>query len=129
MAGVALVVSAFLIGLVAARLVYGRTKTAFGQSASFSPMIATIITAPLLAVACIILETTDFVRGSAELEFRRGLNDVVVFWPAILGFSALLAAYNRGWPYFLRGRMILVSYVTILVVQYLWIAWPFSDWE
>jgi hypothetical protein len=86
----------FVAGFLASRLVYGWVNKADLQSAGFSPTVASIVTAPLLAFAYYILATKDFIHGSISNELHRMLDDLVLFGPIFLVLLPLLAIYLRG---------------------------------
>lgn len=91
--------------------------------AGFSPTVASILTAPLLAAFYFILSTKDFVRGSMGTSLARTLSDFVLLGPLLLILSPLLLIYLRGG--FPRRRvtdvMLCVATLAGLFLEVLWL--------
>lgn len=109
------IVGAFLISM----LFYSWINRTGRQSEGFSPVVASILTAPPLACAYFILVTTDFDNiRSAFVGISSGL---ILFVPVFLILTPLLIAYLCGWFRRTRGGgMILgTAFLTCLVLELL----------
>src|SRR5215212_5578910 len=84
-------VVAFLIS----RLIYGWIKNAGVQSSSFSPTVASILTAPLLVLTYYLLATKDFIHGNIEIELSRLLAEITIVGPIAPILLLLLVIYLR----------------------------------
>ena len=119
----------FVVGFFASRLIYGWIKKAGLQAADFSPMVASFLTAPLLACAYYILATKDFIRGDIGNLFHRLSSDLVLFGPIILVLLPLLTIYL--WGKFPRKKMIDVtlcaSAVVVVISEFVWLSCLVGD--
>jgi hypothetical protein len=104
------VIMPFPVGLLASRLFYGRIKAVGRQSESFSPMVASILTMPLLAVAYYIMIGVRY-AGPAMLAVG-----LVLSAPITVPLLPLLVIYLRG--AFQRKRIygIVLAAISVVVV-------------
>jgi hypothetical protein len=85
------------VGFLASRLGYGWIKETGLQSAGFSPTLASLLTAPLLAIVYYPLALTGF--GHAQIRdvvSALVFVDLVLFAPTVVTVTTLLAIYLGG---------------------------------
>ena len=104
------VVMPFPIGFMMSRLVYGRIKRVDRQAENFSPMVASMLTTPLLAVAYYIVIGVHY-AGLAML-----FVGLVLSAPITVPLLPLLLIYLRGG--FRRRRIfgIILAVISVVVV-------------
>jgi hypothetical protein len=112
----------FIVGFLVSRWIYGQVNKAGLQSAGFSPTVASILTAPLLACAyyyMLLLGLAGYSRIRLIL-YQMGFV-LVCFGPIILPLSPLLVIYLRGG--FRRkeiyGVMLCVAAVALVILEFL----------
>jgi hypothetical protein len=125
------------IAFGAGRLFYGWVEKADLQSPGFSPSLASLLTAPIVAFACYVLAfivfgMIDFVNNP----IREGLLHSAIFLLIVVAFlilvapiipfsSALLAIYLRG-GLRKRVRILWGAAASLLVLEFLWlVSFPF----
>ena len=104
------VILPFPVGLMASRLLFGRAKGIARRSQNFSPMVASILATPILAVAYYLLVAVYYA------DLTMSLVGLVLCAPILVPLLPLLLIYLRGG--FRRKRIygFILSAISVVVV-------------
>lgn len=115
-------------GFIASYFIYVWLNKIGRQFAGFSPTVASLLTAPLLAYSYYIFSTKDFIRGTIERQITRMILELVfLFGPIFLVLSPLLVIYLcGGFPRTrMTGIMLGAASLICLLLEHLWLYYLF----
>lgn len=117
-------IAAFLISL----LLYSWINNSGRQSVGFSPVVAAVLTAPLLEFAYFAVSTTSFTSGGIGDQLPGIFLWSIVFGPSLLVLAPLLVIYLRGGFRKTKAASVILSLATVacLALNCLWIYFFFG---